>query len=95
VCRSKHVEQLRNTGIINSTTRSHLVGYFYKKVTLLSQFIECILADQWNSSSARQFGKQWTVLARQPEYGSKANLVTKIYKTINSVDNLTMAKQQQ
>jgi len=30
VCRSKHVEQLRNTGIINSTTRSHLVGYFYK-----------------------------------------------------------------
>jgi len=26
----KIVEQLRNTGIINSTTRSHLVGYFYK-----------------------------------------------------------------
>jgi len=30
VCRSKHVEQLRNIEIINSTTRSHLVGYFYK-----------------------------------------------------------------
>jgi len=30
VCRSKHVEQLRNIGIINSTTRSHPVGYFYK-----------------------------------------------------------------
>jgi len=30
VCRSKHVEQLRNIGIIKSTTRSHLVGYFYK-----------------------------------------------------------------
>jgi hypothetical protein len=30
VCRSKHVEQLKNTGIINSTTRSHLVGYFCK-----------------------------------------------------------------
>jgi len=30
VCRSEHVEQLRNIGIINSTTRSHLVGYFYK-----------------------------------------------------------------
>ena len=29
-CSSKHVEHLRNTGIINSTTRSHLVGYFYK-----------------------------------------------------------------
>jgi hypothetical protein len=30
VCRSKHVEQLRNIGIINSTTRLHLVVYFYK-----------------------------------------------------------------
>ena len=30
MCRSKHVEQLRNSGIINSTTRSHRVGYFYK-----------------------------------------------------------------
>jgi len=26
----KHVEQLRNIGIINSTTWSHLVGYLYK-----------------------------------------------------------------
>jgi len=30
VCRPKHVEQLRNTGIINSTTRSHIVGSFYE-----------------------------------------------------------------
>ena len=30
VCRPKHVEQLRNIGIINFTTRSHLVGSFYK-----------------------------------------------------------------
>jgi hypothetical protein len=28
--RSKHVEQLRSIGIINSTTRSHLVVYFCK-----------------------------------------------------------------
>ena len=28
-CLPKHVEQLRNIGIINSTTRSHLVGSFY------------------------------------------------------------------
>jgi len=28
VCRPKHVEQLRNIGIINSTTRLHLVGSF-------------------------------------------------------------------
>jgi len=30
VCRPKHVEPLRNIGIINSTTRLHLVGSFYK-----------------------------------------------------------------
>jgi len=30
VCRPKHVEQLRNIGIIKSTTWLHLVGYFYK-----------------------------------------------------------------
>jgi hypothetical protein len=30
VCRPKHVEQLRNIGIINSTTRLHLVGSFYE-----------------------------------------------------------------
>jgi hypothetical protein len=29
ICRSKHVEQLRNIGIKNSTTRSILVGFFY------------------------------------------------------------------
>ena len=30
MCRPKHVEQLRNIGIINSTTRLHLVGPFYE-----------------------------------------------------------------
>jgi hypothetical protein len=30
VCRPKHVEQLRNIGIINSTTRSHFVGSVYE-----------------------------------------------------------------
>jgi len=30
VCRLKHVEQLRNIGIINSNTRLHLVGSFYE-----------------------------------------------------------------
>jgi hypothetical protein len=28
VCRPKHVEQLRNIGIINSTIRLHLVDFF-------------------------------------------------------------------
>ena len=30
MCRPKYVEQLRNIGIINSTTRLHLVGSFYE-----------------------------------------------------------------
>jgi len=30
VCRPKHVEQLRNNGIISSTARLHLVGSFYE-----------------------------------------------------------------
>jgi hypothetical protein len=30
VCRPKHVEQLRNIGIINSTTQSHLIGSSYE-----------------------------------------------------------------
>jgi hypothetical protein len=30
VCRPKHVKQLRNIGIINSTTRLHLGGSFYE-----------------------------------------------------------------
>ena len=30
MCRPKHVEELRSSGIINSTTRSHLVGSFYE-----------------------------------------------------------------
>jgi hypothetical protein len=30
VCRLKHVEQLRNIGIISSTKRSHLIDSFYE-----------------------------------------------------------------
>jgi len=30
VCHPKHVEQLRNIGIINSTTHLHLVNSFYE-----------------------------------------------------------------
>jgi len=29
MCRPKHVEQLKNTGIVTSTTWLHLVGSFY------------------------------------------------------------------
>ena len=38
VCRSKHVGLLRNIGIINSTTRSHLVGYFCKIYIMMHWF---------------------------------------------------------
>jgi hypothetical protein len=34
VCRPKHVEQLRNIGIMNSTTQLHLIGFFYEKAFL-------------------------------------------------------------
>jgi hypothetical protein len=37
VCRPKHVEQLRNIGIINSATRLHLVGSFCEIVFILSK----------------------------------------------------------
>jgi len=32
VCRSKHVEPSINFGIINSITKLHLVGYFYRLI---------------------------------------------------------------
>jgi hypothetical protein len=34
VCRPKHVEQLRNIEIINSTTRMHLVSFFENYITM-------------------------------------------------------------
>jgi hypothetical protein len=40
VCRPKHVEQLRNIGIINSIRRLHLVG-------LSASFIFHLLLDQY------------------------------------------------
>jgi hypothetical protein len=48
VCHPKHVEQLRNTVIINSTTRLHLVGYFYE-IRYNSLF-----AELWNKNHACQ-----------------------------------------
>ena len=39
MCRLKHVEQLRNIGTINSTTRSHLVGYFYTICVMMHGFM--------------------------------------------------------
>ena len=40
MCRPKHVEQLRNIGIMNSTTRLHLVGSFYEKSVQFSLIIK-------------------------------------------------------
>jgi hypothetical protein len=39
VCRPKHVEQLRNSGIINSTTQSHLVCSFYEIYITMDGFM--------------------------------------------------------
>ena len=49
MCRSKHVEQLRNIEITNSTTRSHLVGYFYKIYIMM------------HGSMNIKFGKKWCI----------------------------------
>jgi len=35
VCHSKHVEQLINIGVINSSTWLHLVGYFFVNYTMM------------------------------------------------------------
>ena len=43
MCRPKHVEQLRNIGIINSATRLHLVASFYEIIkNHVSFYIECM-----------------------------------------------------
>jgi hypothetical protein len=47
MCRPKHVEQLRNIGIINSTTRLHLVGSFCEI------YIRC--TDPWTSRILVQY----------------------------------------
>ena len=41
MCRPKHVKQLRNTGIINSTTRLHLVGFCFLIDLLEFSFVVC------------------------------------------------------
>ena len=40
MCRPKHVEQLKNNEIINSTIRLHLVGSFYE-IHRTEEFMKC------------------------------------------------------
>ena len=44
MCRSKHVQQLRNIGIINSAIRSHLVGYFYMICIMMHGSVNIIVS---------------------------------------------------
>jgi len=62
MCRSKRVEQLRNIGIINSTTRSHLVGYFYT-IYIMMQGSMNIMQDK---TSQCQFDQIQMHYSKQP-----------------------------
>jgi len=71
MCRSKHVEQLRNIGIINSTTRSHLVGYFYKIYIMMHgsmniKYCKCwrCLHETWYSACVREEGHEIEIKQR-------------------------------
>jgi len=54
VCRPKHVEQLKNIGIINSTTWSHLVGSFYDIPKSLST-LKIAISYVWRRICSFQF----------------------------------------
>ena len=56
---SKHFEQLRNTGIINSATRSHLVGYFYTICIMLDVSMNNINTTRSLFHIVRQQGNLW------------------------------------
>jgi len=64
MCRSKHVEQLRNIGIISSITRSHLVGYLYAICIVMhgSMNINFIFISVRNLSLAKLFSMKLTVI---------------------------------
>jgi len=66
VCRPKHVEQLRNTGIINSTTRLHLVGSFYViYITMHGSMNINNVMDQQHVKLLTPLSRK--ILVRQPE----------------------------
>ena len=54
---NQHFEQLRNIGIINSTTRSHLVGYFYTRCTYMCQFNSSVTLFRNNTTECLADGK--------------------------------------
>jgi hypothetical protein len=58
MCHSKHVEQLRSTGIINCTTRSHLVGYFYTICVTMHGFMNI---RRWNCGWRKSNNLNWNV----------------------------------
>jgi len=70
VCLLKHVEQLRNTGIINSSTRSHLADSFYEICTKLLH-VSAKYSSHYQGAAILQYGAElgdktciWKVTAR-------------------------------
>jgi len=73
VCRPKYVEQLRNTGIINSTTRLHRVGSFYK-FCQYTVFIVIMLQDLVTNVSPRIVRGTTSGHQYGPQQGSFLNI---------------------
>jgi len=59
VCRPKHVEQLRNIGIINSTTRWHLVCSFYEIYTTMHGSMNIKFIDKFRVLGRYLGKKSW------------------------------------
>jgi len=55
----KHVEQLRNIGIINSTTRSHLVGYFYTICVRKLRWLRHVRRELWKNKEKDSKNVSW------------------------------------
>jgi len=58
VCCLKHVEQLRNNGVINSTTRFHLVGSFYEIYITIYGSTNIRSLNHFDPSTAHTYDKQ-------------------------------------
>ena len=74
MCGPKHVEQLRNIGIINSTTRLHLVGSsyeFYRFVSVVA--VENFLFNFSNFSADCSIACLTNNGAMGPQYAAALN----------------------
>jgi len=67
MCRSKHVEQLTNVGIINSNTQLHIIGYFYTGCPTRNQTRHFFNNSNTNEDTATKFGQEYVRCVRNEE----------------------------